>query len=386
MPKTTVLTAEDRQQRYAQFRGFLTEQGAAGALVCGDGPVKFLGGEYVSAWGTLILFPVDGEPVMFSGSPGREYVLTPMHKNIQDYWVRDIRVNSPESLAAAAAEKGLLGKTVAMTLGGMPYGVYAMASGVLKGCEIKDITAPFFEMRKSKSGNYKKLIDEAIDIVDECIREMEEKLRIGMTEYEVWSLIHSVMERRGAEGSLILINSDKKDISAPAMACDHSPKIIESGDHLVAEVTVNFRGCWLQKIVICAFGEIDPDIQRLHDTVNDAILANVGMVKPGVKGDDVIDAIDDYIESKGLLSPRRDYISGPQGHLSGYELDEGGFGPGFTFREGMLFVLHPGAALPGWKEGEKGIFGPGMMFFVTADGVERLSDVPNRIVKVTRSR
>ena len=386
MTKKTILTAEDRQQRYAQFRDFLKAQGADGALVCGDGAIKFLGGEYVSTWGTLILFPVAGEPVMFSGSPGREYVLTPMHKNIADYWVQDIRINSPESIAGAFAEKGLMGKTIGMTLGAMPYGVYAMVSGVLKGCEIKDITGPFFEMRKCKSGNYRKLIDEAIDIVDTCIREMEDKLRIGMTEYEVWSVIHSTMERRGAEGSLILINSDKKDISAPAMPCDHAPKVIQAGETLVAEVTVNFRGCWLQKIVICAFGAVDPDIQRLHDTVTDAILANVGMVKPGVKGVDVIAAIDDYIESKGFLSPRKDYVSGPQGHLSGYELDEGGFGPDFTFKEGMLFVLHPGAALPGWKEGEKGIFGPGMMFLVTADGVEQLSKVPNHIVTVTQSK
>lgn len=386
MTKKTILTAEDRAQRYAQFREFLKEQGVNGALVGGDGAIKFLGGEYVSTWGTLILFPVDGEPVMFSGTPGREYVLTPMHKNIQDYWVQDIRVCSPQTLAQAAAEKGLLGKPLGVTAGVMMHGVYQMAAGVLEGCELRDITAPFAEMRKSKGGNYRKLIDESIDIVDECIREMEDKLRIGMTEYEVWSVIHGVMERRGAENSLILINSDKKDISAPAMPCDHSPKVVQAGEHLVAEVTVDFRGCWLQKIVICAFGECDPDIQRMHDTVTEAILANVGMVKPGVKGVDVIAAIDDYIESKGLLSPRKDYISGPQGHLSGYELDEGSFGPDFTFREGMLFVLHPGAALPGWKEGEKGIFGPGMMFLVTADGVEQLSKVPNHIVHVTKSK
>lgn len=382
----TALTVEDRNQRYDQFRAFLKERGADGALVCGDGAVKFLGGEYVSAWGTVIIFPVEGEPVQFTGNPGREYVLTPIHKNMDDYWVKDIRLNTPENIAKALAEKNLLGKRIALTLGAMPYGLYAMVSGLLKDSETVDITAPFFEMRKCKSGNYRKLIDEAIDIVDECIREMEEKLRIGMTECEVWSVIHSVMESRGAEGSLILINSDRKDISAPAMPCDHTPKPIQSGEHMVAEVTVNFRGCWLQKIVLCAFGECDPDIRRLHDTVDEAILANVTMVKPGVKGVDVLNAIDDYIEAKGFLSPRKDYVSGPQGHLSGYELDEGSFGPDFIFREGMLFVLHPGAALPGWKEGEKGIFGPGMMFLVTADGVEQLSKVPNRLLTITQSK
>lgn len=385
MTKGTVLTQEDRRYCHDRFRELLRMRGLEGALVCGDGAVKYLAGEYAPTWGTMILFPVQGEPVMFAGSPGREYVLTPLRKNVAGYWVPDIRLNSAESIAAAVAEKGLLGKPMGLTLGTLPYGVHVMLSEVLKGCGIEDITAPFADLRRCKSGGYKALIHEAIDIVDECIREMEEKLCIGMTEYEVWSVIHHVMERRGAEGALILINSDEKDISAPAMACDHAPKAIRRGDHLVAEVTVNYRGCWLQRIVICAFGEVDPEIQKLHDTVNEAILANVSMVKPGVDSWKVIMAIDDYIEAKGFLSPRKDYISGPQGHLSGYDLDEGCFAPGFVLREGMLFVLHPGAALPGWKEGEKGIFGPGMMFLVTADGVEQLSKVPNRIVTVTRS-
>lgn len=384
MEKPTILTGEDREARYEQFRQLLRQQGVAGAFVCGDGPVKFLGGEYIATWGTLILFPLEGEPVVFTGGPGREYVLTPLHKNITDYWIRDVRCSTPENIAAAAQEKGLIGKPLALTLGGMPYGVYSMARGIFQNSEFVDISAPFADLRRSKSGNYRKIIAEAIDIVDACIREMEEKLRIGMTEYEVWAVIHGVMERRGAEGSLILINSDRKDISAPAMPCDHSPKHIQAGEHLVAEVTVNYRGCWLQKIVLCAFGECDPDIRLLHDTINEAILANVGMVKPGVHTADVISAIDDYIESKGLLSPRKDYISGPQGHLSGYELDEGSFCPGFPLREGMLFVLHPGAALPGWKEGEKALFGPGMMFLVTADGVEQLSKVPNHIITITQ--
>lgn len=382
----TALTREDRELRYEQFRAFLRDRRFDAALVYGDGAVKFLGGEYVSTWGTMILFPMKGDPVQFTGSIGREYVLTPIRKNIEDFWVQDVRINSPESIAAVLTEKGLAGRRIALTASAMPHGMYTMIGGLLKGCEVSDISAEFAEMRKSKAGNYRKLIDEAIDIVDECIREMEEKLCIGMTEYEVWSVIHSVMERRGAEGSLILINSDEKDISAPAMPCDHAPKQIRRGEHMVAEVTVNFRGCWLQKIVLCAFGQCDPEVRTLHDTVNHAILNHVGMVRPGVKGMDVLNAIDDEIEAKGFLSPRKGYISGPQGHLSGYELDEGGFGSDFVFREGMLFVLHPGAALPGWKEGRKGIFGPGMMFLVTENGVEQLSKIPNRILTITKSK
>lgn len=382
----TALTKKDKEQRYEQFRAFLHDRELDAALVCGDGAIKFLGGEYVSTWGTVILFPMEGDPVQFTGSAGREYVLTPVRKNIEDFWVRDVRINSPESIASALAEKGLENQRIALTAGAMPHGMYAMVSGLLKGSEIVDISAEFAEMRRCKTGNYRRLIDEAIDIVDECIREMEKKLRIGMTEYEAWSVIHSVMERRGAEGSLILINSDEKDISAPAMPCDHAPKQIRQGEHMVAEVTVNFRGCWLQKIVLCAFGQCDPEIRALHDAVDRAILNHVGMVRPGVKGLDVLNAIDDELEANGFLSPRKGYISGPQGHLSGFELDEGSFGPDFVFQEGMLFVLHPGAALPGWKEGEKGIFGPGMMFLVTENGVEQLSKVPNRILTITKSK
>lgn len=65
----TALTMKDREQRYEQFRAFLRGRKLDAALVCGDGAIKFLGGEYVSAWGTVILFPTQGDPVRLQGAP-----------------------------------------------------------------------------------------------------------------------------------------------------------------------------------------------------------------------------------------------------------------------------------------------------------------------------
>ena len=119
----------------------------------------------------------------------------------------------------------------------------------------------------------------------------------------------------------------------------------------------------------------------MFDAVDEAIRDCVKMVKPGVNAKDLVNAIDDQIEAKGFLSARKDFISGPCGHLSGYEMDEGTFSPvkDFYLEEGMLFVLHPAAALPGWEPGKPGIFGPGTMFLVTENGVKSLNQTINEI-------
>jgi len=38
----------------------------------------------------------------------------------------------------------------------------------------------------------------------------------------------------------------------------------------------------------------------------------------------------------------------------------------------MVFVLHPSAAVPGFKLGEPGMFSPGNMYVVTKNGCEKL--------------
>lgn len=380
----TCLGSQDRDNHNKKMRELMEKMDLAALFLCGDAAVKYVAGEYISGWGALILYPKEGEPILYYANPGREYILTPIHKNRADYWIEDIRLMCPQNLQAGLAQKGIHAGRIGISMRDMPVGVYLMLKEMLPEAQLTDVSAELQMIRRKKHGGELDIITEAVEIVDICLEELPHQMHEGMYEYEIKAILERIMTGHGAENNLILINSDVKDISSPAVPTDHTPKAIKKGNMVVAEVTVCYRGFWVQKIALYSFGEPRPEIRDLYKTVDEAIYEGVRLVKPGANAKDVIAAIDDYIEGKGYLSPRKNYISGPQGHLSGWEMDEGTFFPDqdFILDEGMLFVLHPGAALQGWKEGETGIFGPGTMFLVTKDGCKSLNRVPNQLVVI----
>lgn len=384
----TLQTHQDRNFRYQQLYDLMDQMSLQGLLLSGDGIIKFVNGEYASGWGVYALIPRYGDPVLFQGSVERAYVLTPVYKNKKDYWIQDIRLFYLPNVVEAFAEKKLLNAKIGFNYNNIPTGLFLALKDALKKVEIEivEISNELKEITIRKQGNYLKIIEEAVDIVDTCVQELPEILHTGMYEYEVKAVVESIMTGRGADGTLILLNSDKNDISSPAIPTDHAPKALSKGDYLVAELTVNYRGCWVQKIAIYSFGEPDEKVMDMFRVVNESIWQSIKMVKPGVNARDLINDIDDHIEARGYLSPRKGYLSGPQGHLSGFDMDEGTFSPDkdFILDEGMLFVLHPGAALKDWKAGKTAIFGPGTMFLVTKDGVRSLNRTTNEIYVIDK--
>lgn len=381
MAQQVFLTEWDKADRYQELYRFMDDRKLAAIFVCGDAPIKYVNGEFAVGWGVFALIPRHGDPVLFQANPGREYVLTPVHKNAEDYWIRDVRLMTVEHVAEAFAEKKLLDAAVGVTAAGIPAGLWEGLKHALSGVSTVELTDDLRKMWRIKKGGYQGIIREAMRIVDTCVRELPKQMHVGMYEYEIKAILQRIMTGMGAEDSLILINSDRRDISSPAIPTDHKPKKLMAGDRVVAEITVCYRGCWLQKIAVFSFGRPEPDLCEMFQAVEEAIWKSVRQVKPGYNAKKLVNDIDDYIESRGFLSARKDYISGPTGHLSGYELDEATFSPtqDFILEEGMLFVLHPSAAFKGWKEGEKAIFGPGTMFLVTENGAESLSETKNEI-------
>lgn len=386
MIKEKLLTEQDKKSNYEKLYALMDEQQLEGLFVSGDAAMKYANGEFAVGWGVFGLIPRHGTAIFFQGNEGREYILTPVKKNIDNYWIKEYALMTIPNVIKAFHEKGMDGKRVGFNTEAMPFGLYETFSKALDFVDIVDISDKFRQQRRIKGGGYLNIIEEAIDIVDTCVRELPELLHTGMYEMEVKAILQNMMLSRGAEDSLILLNADKTDISAPAIPSDHLPVPIKKGDKMVVEITVCFRGCWLQKIAIYSFGEPEQEYIDMFNAVDEAIWTSVKTVKPGTNAKDLVNAIDDYIEQKGFLSGRKDFITGPCGHLSGYEMDEATFSYNrdFILQDGMLFVLHPGAAMPGWEEGKPGIFGPGTMFLVTKDGVKSLNKTSNEIYIVER--
>lgn len=130
-------------------------------------------------------------------------------------------------------------------------------------------------------------------------------------------------------------------------------------------------------------GQPEQVMMDLHRAISTAQVKASDIVKPGVNARDVSLLMDDTITKAGFLNSSN-FIAGPHGHLMGLSIDEGTFSSDsdLILEEGMVFVLHPSAAVHGFKRGEPGMFSPGNMYVVTKDGCDKLygSDIELMVI------
>jgi ectoine hydrolase len=376
-----ILTQEDKAYRYKKLREYMRSQGLDAVLCSGDGSVKYLAGEFFSPWHAFVLAPLDGEPAVFIAIEGREYQLSPFNKHKDDYWIKDARITSIDNICSAIKEKGLANSVIGLTLFEFPAPLFMALQKALPDVRFVDAGEGFQDLRRRHSGNEIKLIRGSVNVVDECLMELPGVIKPGIYETDIWGFLQGKMAEMGCEDTLNLICVDPYDISAVTQPHSHAPRQIKKGDLLAVEVTACYRGYWSQKIATFSIGKPDAQVQAVFDASNAGLWKAAEMAGPGVNVKDMLKAMDDTIESEGFLSPRQ-FTTGPQGHLCSVDFKDITFFPDedYILEEGMLFVLHPGAAVHGWTPGKLGIFGPGTMFLVTKDGVESLNKVPNELV------
>ena len=378
-----ILTEEDKLYRYRNMRQFMSREGIDAMVCSGEGAVRYIAGHYYNTKWTQMLMFRDSDPVALMALPGREYLLTSVAKYQDDYWVKDSRINSPETVRDILVERVGAAAKVGITLGDIPASACLGLRKMLPDMTFVDVTESFKKIRRCKTGRELELLRLSPANVDDCCAGIPGFLKPGMTENQFWSYLEGKMRAAGAPDTLNQTCVDKRDISSVLPCWVHSQRPIEKGDLIAAEITSTAGGYWTQKIATISMGQPPQVVKDMNAAGSAAISRAAAMIKPGVNARDVLQIMDETIESAGFLSPRQ-FLTGPQGHLSGLDVDEGSFelDQDFILEEGMLFVLHPGTAVKGWKPGDYGIFGPGTMFLVTHDGVESLNKYPNDIIVV----
>jgi Xaa-Pro aminopeptidase len=379
-----ILQVQDKNNRYAKLQAFMSEQGIDALVGCGEGAVKYLGGEFINTRWTMVCAFRDSEPVAFVAGPGREYLLTAIHKNMEDYWIKDFRINSPRAISQLIIERAGASAKVGMTQADFPAGFYFAIRAALPEASLVDITGSFQKIRRCKTGNEIELLRRSTRCVDACCRGLQNFLKPGLTEIEIWGFLEGIMRSYGSPDTLNQTCVDKRDISSVMPCWCHTQRPLERGDLIAAEITSSAGGYWTQKIMTISLGRPEPIVKDMNVAGQQAIKRAAAAVKPGIRAHELVTLMDQTIEAAGFLSPRQ-FLTGPQGHLSGLEVDEGlpfDMDGEFVLEEGMLFVLHPGVAVRGWTPGDYGIFGPGTMFLVTRDGAESLNEFPNDIMVI----
>ena len=147
-----ILTEEDKLYRYRNMRQFMSREGIDAMVCSGEGAVRYIAGHYYNTKWTQMLMFRDSDPVALMALPGREYLLTSVAKYQDDYWVKDSRINSPETVRDILVERVGAAAKVGITLGDIPASACLGLRKMLPDMTFVDVTESFKKIRRCKTG------------------------------------------------------------------------------------------------------------------------------------------------------------------------------------------------------------------------------------------
>ena len=210
-------------------------------------------------------------------------------------------------------------------------------------------------MIKIKSPEEIKIMAEGGKILASIMKELEKKVRPGITTKELDRFAESLILKSGGKCSF------KGYQDFPACLCTSineeivhavpSNRVLKEGDIISLDLGILYKGFHTDMAITIPVGKIDPEVQRLMRVTKKALKRGIKKVRPGNTFGDIGNTIQRYVESQGF-NVVRDLC----GHGIGRELHEepqvlnyGKRRSGPEIKEGMVFCLEPMVTAGDWK-------------------------------------
>ncbi len=206
-----------------------------------------------------------------------------------------------------------------------------------------------------KSKKEIELMKEACKVVAIMYKEIEEKIKPGMSTYEVDQIAESIIRKQGAIPAEKGYNAGIRGIPPyPASICisindevihgiPSKNKIIKEGDIVSIDTVAlknGFNGDAARTFMI---GNVSKEAKRLVEVTKQAFYEGIKYAKPGYRIGDISHCIGEYVHSQGY-SVVREF----QGHGIGKQMHEdpgipnyGKAGRGIRLEPGMTLAIEP---------------------------------------------
>jgi Xaa-Pro aminopeptidase len=201
-------------------------------------------------------------------------------------------------------------------------------------------------LRAVKEPEEIKLIKRAVAISDAAYDYIEGIIQAGMTEkYVAWEI-----EKRLRENGSQAIPFEIIVASGPNSALPHarpSERVINSGEPIVIDMGARFDGYTSDLSRTIYLGTPDDVFKKIYNTVLDAQLTAMSIIKEGMTGQQADGSARGVIEQAGY----GEAFGHALGHgigLAPHELPRLGPGAKEPLTSGMVFTVEPGIYLPGW--------------------------------------
>ncbi|MCI4351736.1 MAG: aminopeptidase P family protein, partial [Thermoplasmata archaeon] len=290
----------------------------------------------------------------------------------------DITVHAPsgkaerEELFTKLAPKA---GTIALNYPELTHESYRAIEKLLHGSTFVDAAEAIRRARVVKDKQEIKRLERAGAIGSKVAKEIPSILKTGMTEIEVAAEIEYRMMRAGASGRSF---GTIVGFGANSAEPHYSPQEVKlaSGMSIVCDFGAYYRRYASDITRSFRFGAGDPELKKVHETVQAAQSAALEIVRAGVAGREVHMAAQKVIDA----SPFKGRFTHGLGHSIGLAVHDGfGMGPVSEGKllAGMAVTIEPGIYLPG-----KGGVRIEDDVLVTERGYRFLTDAPREYIEV----
>jgi len=244
----------------------------------------------------------------------------------------------------------------------------------LPGAKHQFTEATVGALRLRKDRNEFTTLKENALINDRALLAAADRIKPGMSELEVGSVVRQHHSSEGARTEFCIIGAGGNG-AFPHHATGETK--IKNGDAIVVDIGGRRNGFPSDMTRMVVVGEPPKGYEEVHQIVEDAVQAALAAAKPGVKAKEVDKAARDVITKAGY----GEYFVHRTGHGLGIETHEPPYITSTSetvLEEGAVFSIEPGIYLPGR-------FGIRLedIVILRSDGPEILSNLPRDAVHVS---
>ncbi|MGD8415585.1 MAG: M24 family metallopeptidase [Pseudomonadales bacterium] len=265
--------------------------------------------------GAIVVFPRDDEPHVLAFALAANDHMQAMERH-EAVWIKPENFfgGAPNGHALVAVLKKLgldSGRIGVLGLdpyppfyfdGPMPYHTWKAVLDSFPEATFEQVGQRFFELTSARSAEELEVLEWSAGVGEQMCQAMLDATGPGATEADVYSAIVAACPRHIGFTAEILLGSGKEIVSWGPPTWNyrpHTPRTIEDGDVVVAEVFSSLGMLETQHQPTVAVGRVHPDYERAAETARASYEAGLEALKPGRTFGEVVAAMQQPLEEAG---------------------------------------------------------------------------------------
>jgi Xaa-Pro dipeptidase len=311
----------ERDRRWKLARDFMDREGLRALIVYGDregaAPAPFAPDTYFTndRPGAVVVFPRDAEPVSLVSFPMAVTDHMEAQARHEQVWIRSENVFAGKmgrTLVEALTRLGLARASVGVIGlepyppyyfdGAIPYNTWKEVLDRLPGAVMKPVQQAFLRLTAPRSAEELKILRWSAWVGEQMCEAMREVCRPGVTEADVYAAIMEAAPKHACFTAMVLLGSGKEHATwgPPTWTYrPHSPRVIEDGDVVLAEISTSFGMLETQHQPTVAVGEVHPDFEKAAKIARKSYEIGLDHLRPGRRFKEVVEAMEEPVRKAG---------------------------------------------------------------------------------------